>query len=99
LQPWGVVGPDDLAVTHLETHELVGGSGVVVEAQDGAVRVGYVQARPGAGLVDAAVRDAQPVASGDQVLGTDREAGTNANTSKPSRTGWLAQAARSRRRC
>jgi hypothetical protein len=42
LQPWGVVGPDDLAVAHFEAGELVGGTGVVVETHDGAVQVRYV---------------------------------------------------------
>jgi hypothetical protein len=44
LQPWGVVGPGDLAVAHFDTGESVGGSGVVVNPHDGAVRVRYVQA-------------------------------------------------------
>jgi hypothetical protein len=56
LQPWSVVGPDDLAVVHFEAGELVGGAGVVVETHDGAVRVRYVQARPSRSVIDAAVR-------------------------------------------
>ena len=68
MQPWGVVGPDDLAVAHFQTGELVGGTGVVVETHHGAVRVRHVQARPSPGLVDAAVCDAQLVAPGGQIL-------------------------------
>src|SRR5262249_38062031 len=46
----------------------------VVETHDGAVGVGYVQARAGPGLVDAAVSDVQPVAPGGDVL-QDRPGG------------------------
>jgi hypothetical protein len=68
LQLWGVVGPYHLAVAHFQAGEPVGGAGVVVETHDGAVGVGYVQARPSPGLVDAAMRDVQPVAPGGDVL-------------------------------
>src|SRR5689334_11083024 len=68
LQLWGVVGPYHLAVAHFQAGEPVGRAGVVVETHDGPVGVGYVQAWPGPGLVNAAVRDVQPVAPGGDVL-------------------------------